>query len=180
MSVWEGVWFYYSTRDVLAPRLLCAAVVVIMHCMLITLEPQWTECEHNESAGSNCEDNTTFIFTLKEQRDASEPETCTVSGNLYELMAPIRWLKLHIQHALREESRRRITAFFLKPICEHKELRYACNAKWTVNYGSEKDSWVSKWVSIRLALHGSFISWLMHLSRGLTLHSLKCYSSKVA
>lgn len=84
-----------------------------MHCMLITLEPQWTECEHNESAGSNCEDNTTFIFTLKEQRDASEPETCTASGNLYELTAPIRQLKLQIQHALCEESPIRITEFFL-------------------------------------------------------------------
>lgn len=154
----------------LAPRLLCTAVVVIMHCMLITLVPRWTECEHNESAGSNCEDNTTFIFSLKEQRDASEPETCTVSGNPYELMAPIRRLKLQIQHALREEPRRCITAFSLKPKCEDKELRYACKAKCAANYGS--DSWVSKWVSIRLALHGWFISWLQHLSRGLTLHSL--------
>lgn len=81
----SGLIISHVTRS--RPRLLGAAVVVIMHCMLITLEPQWTECEHNESAGSNCEDNTTFIFTLKEQRDASETEPCTLSGNPYGLMA---------------------------------------------------------------------------------------------
>lgn len=68
-----------------------------MHCMLITLEPQWTECEHNESGSSNCEDNTTFILTLKEQRDVSEPETCTVSGNQWELTSPIRCVLLRLK-----------------------------------------------------------------------------------
>lgn len=68
-----------------------------MHCMLITLELQWTECEHNESDSLNCEDNTTFILTLKEQRDVSEPETCTVSGNQWELTSPIRCVLLRLK-----------------------------------------------------------------------------------
>lgn len=76
MNVLNGVYLY----DAVAPRLL-SPVVLIMHCMLITLEPRWTEREHNESGGSNCEDNTAFILTPKEQRDASEPETRTASGN---------------------------------------------------------------------------------------------------
>lgn len=76
INVLQGVCFDDCTRG--------PVTLVIMHCMLITLEPpRWTECEHNESAGTHCVDNTTFIIcTSTCIRDTAESSCpgCELSG----------------------------------------------------------------------------------------------------
>lgn len=141
-----------------------------MHCMLITLETQWTECEHNESGSSNCEDNTTFILTLKEQRDVSEPETCTVSGSQWELTSPIRCVLLRLKLHISMCNFLRITK---TDSCILIEAKMCTNCKLRRWEGLEFLSlyrWTDKILvhSPWLVLHGQFLSLLMHWGSGLT------------